>query len=131
MKKVKQSKMNQRHLGLKCTHKLIHPEYVLFADEVGSNTNKKENRNYGGEKRLAKRGSTPKKICFSSDAHWTLLGLTDANGLPVMRGILFKGGTLTPEEYSAVISFQILLNLKMILLPTLVQVKDFLDHQDV
>ena len=25
--------------GLQCTHKLIHPEYVLFVDEVGSNTN--------------------------------------------------------------------------------------------
>ena len=85
-------------IGLECTHKLIHPEYVLFADEVGCNTNQKDDGNYGGEKRLTKRGSTPKQMCSSSDAHWTLLGFTDATGQPVMCGIIFKGDSLTPEE---------------------------------
>ena len=97
-KKGETVKDESEAFGLKCTHKLIHPEYVLFADEVGSNTNQKEDGNYGGDKRLAKRGSTPKQMCSSSDAHWTLLGFTDANGQPVMCGIIFKADTLTAEE---------------------------------
>ena len=48
---------------------------------------------------MTKRRSTPKQImCSSSDAHWTLLGFTDANGQPVICGIIFKGDTLIPEE---------------------------------
>ena len=42
-------------IGLECTHKLIHPEYVLFADEVGCNTNQKDDGNYGGEKTIDKK----------------------------------------------------------------------------
>ena len=37
-------------------------------------------------------------MCSSSDAHWTLLGFTDATGQPVICGIIFKGESLTPEE---------------------------------
>ena len=37
-----------------CTFKIIHPEYVLFANDVGSNTNQKVDKSYVGEKRLAK-----------------------------------------------------------------------------
>ena len=37
-------------IELKFTHKLIHSEYFLFADEVGCNTNQNDDGNYGGEK---------------------------------------------------------------------------------
>ena len=87
-----------KEIRVECTHILIHPEYVLFADEVGCNTNQKDDGKYGGEKRLTKRGSSPKQMCSSSDAHWTLFEFTDATGQPVMCRIIFKGESLTPEE---------------------------------
>ena len=34
---VEVDKDESEEIGLKCTHKLIHPEYVLFLDEVGCN----------------------------------------------------------------------------------------------
>ena len=68
-KKGETVKDESEAFGLKCTHKLIHPEYVMFVDEVGSNTNQKQDRNYGDEKRLARIGLTPKQMCSLSDAH--------------------------------------------------------------
>ena len=43
-KKGETVKDDSEAFGLNCTHKLIHPEYVLFVDEVGSNTNKKRQK---------------------------------------------------------------------------------------
>ena len=54
-------------IGPKHTHKLT--RHILFADQFGYNTDQNDNGNYGGEKQLAKRGSAPKQMCSSSDAH--------------------------------------------------------------
>ena len=35
--------------GRKCTHHLTHPEYVIFVDEVGTNTNMAKYGNKGEE----------------------------------------------------------------------------------
>ena len=80
MKKGKIVKDELEDFQLQCTHKLIHPEYEWFANKVDGNTNKKEDRSYGDEQRLAKRGSKPKQIYSPSDTHWSLLGLTYCNG---------------------------------------------------
>ena len=34
--------------GLPLTHELIHPDYVLFVDEVGNNTNMRDDGQIGG-----------------------------------------------------------------------------------
>ena len=38
--------------GFPVTHKLIHPNFVIHADEVGNNTNQRDDDNVGGERRL-------------------------------------------------------------------------------
>mmetsp|Transcript_25354 Transcript_25354/g.42136 ORF Transcript_25354/g.42136 Transcript_25354/m.42136 type:complete len:154 (+) Transcript_25354:120-581(+) len=37
-------------VGEKVTHDVKHPDYMLFVDEVGNNTNMKDDGNVGGEK---------------------------------------------------------------------------------
>ena len=39
-------------LGMKVTHQVKHPEYMLFVDEVGNNTNMKDDGKVGGERML-------------------------------------------------------------------------------
>ena len=36
-------------LGMKATHLVKHSEYMLFVDEVGNNTNMKDDGKFGGE----------------------------------------------------------------------------------
>jgi hypothetical protein len=85
-------------LGLPCDTKIIHPEYLLFFDETGCNTNQKKDGHYGGEKLVCARGMTPKQICSSRDKHFTVLGLTAATGEPVLCVVIFasekKGGVV-------------------------------------
>jgi len=45
--------------GRKCTHQLTHPKYVVFMDEVGSNTNMTKDGNKGVEKLACERGTNP------------------------------------------------------------------------
>jgi hypothetical protein len=78
-----------RPLGLATDIKLIHPEYFLFFDETGCNTNQKKDGHYGGQKFGCGRGMTPKQICSTRDRHFTVLGVTAATGDPVLCVVIF------------------------------------------
>jgi hypothetical protein len=65
-----------------------HPDYVLFVDEVGNNTNQKKYGHIGGGKYLCERGTTPKAICSTKDAHFT-----------VSCGVEFAGGRQNAQRY--------------------------------
>jgi hypothetical protein len=78
-----------RPLGLPCNQKLIHPEFFLFFDETGCNTNQKKDGHYGGQKFACGRGMTPKQICATRDRHFTVLGLTAASGDSVLCVVIF------------------------------------------
>ena len=43
-------------LGMKVTHQVKHPEYILFVDEVGNNTNMKDDGKVGGERLIKEKG---------------------------------------------------------------------------
>ena len=47
-------------LGMKFTHQVKHPEYMLFVDEVGNNTNMKYDGKVGVEKWLKEKGQRAK-----------------------------------------------------------------------
>jgi hypothetical protein len=83
------TQLDGKPLGLPCDTKIIHPEYLLFFDETGCNTNQKKDGHYGGEKFVCARGMTPKQICSSRDKHFTVLGLTAATGDPVLCVVIF------------------------------------------
>jgi hypothetical protein len=76
-------------LGLKCDTKLTHPQFVLFFDETGCNTNQKKDGHNGGEKYVCGRGTTPKQIVSTRDKHFTVLGVTAATGEPVLCVVIY------------------------------------------
>ena len=71
-------------LGMKVTHRVKHPEYMLFVDKVGNNTNMKYDGNVGRERLLKKKHQRAKITAATSDAQFTVLGFTAATGEPVM-----------------------------------------------
>ena len=78
-------------LGLKTPYELVHPEYVLFADECGANTNVKDSGHVGGQlfvlpvedKEYGKLGST-------TDINFTVIVFQAATGDPVLCAIILK-----------------------------------------
>jgi hypothetical protein len=68
-----------------------HPEYLLFVDETGCNTNQKEDKYVGGEQFiLPKLESAGGVIGAATDIHFTVLCFTSATGDPVMCAVILK-----------------------------------------
>jgi hypothetical protein len=53
-------------LGHRVDTELIHPQYLIFFDKTGCNTNQKKDGNFCGEKFVCKRGTTPKQKGFDN-----------------------------------------------------------------
>jgi len=53
--------------SLPVCHQFIHLNWVLFMDEMGINTNQKEDRHNGGEKYMCPLGTTPKITCTTNN----------------------------------------------------------------
>jgi hypothetical protein len=83
--------------GQQETHLLIHPEYVIFVDEVGCNTSQEGDGARGGEKKIIVRGTVAKETVTTNNNHFTVLGFTAATGEPVMCAIIVSGKTMKPE----------------------------------
>ena len=77
-------------LGNKIRHKMKHPEYLLFADEVGSNTNGEKDKTVS-EKRLCHKEDRPHQVSSSSDHHYTSLGFTNRLGQTVCCFVVLAG----------------------------------------
>ena len=67
-------------------------------DDVGNNTNMKDDGNVGGEKLLKKKASKARVMAATNDAHFTVLGFTSGTGAPVMCEIIFATHEVTPEQ---------------------------------
>ena len=83
-------------LEMKATHRMNHPEYMIFVDEAVNNTNMKDYEKVGGKRLLKEKGQKAKITAAISNAHLTVLGFTGATGEPVMCTIMFPGNELTP-----------------------------------
>jgi hypothetical protein len=83
--------------GEKVSKIVKHADYLLFVDEVGNNTNMKEDGRIGGERLLKARGQTAEVTAATSDAHFTVLGFTAGTGEPVMCAIIFAASEMTQE----------------------------------
>jgi hypothetical protein len=71
------------------TLKILHPDYILFADETWYNTNQKKDGHYGGRKYIVERGIIPKEMVSTRARHFTVMGFTFASGLPVLCVVMF------------------------------------------
>ena len=84
--------------GRKGQYKLTHPEYLLFVDEVGSNTNMSRDENKGGERLVCERGSVSRQQASTSDAHFTVLRFINVLSQPVLCGIIIGGASFSPDQ---------------------------------
>ena len=80
-------------LGVKSEFELIHPELLLFVDEVGSNTCQTKDGQVGGETYLCNVDGRPQQKAATMDCRFTTLGFTAATGEPVMYAVIFEGKT--------------------------------------
>ena len=76
--------------GQPVTIKITHPEWILFADETGCNTNMKKDANYGGSKYIVPCGTCPKKHAATSDHCFTLFPMICATGANVINVFIFN-----------------------------------------
>jgi hypothetical protein len=65
-------------IGLKSKYKLIHPELVVFVDEVESNTSQMKDSQVGGETYLCTADGCPQQRTATKDAQFTVLGFATA-----------------------------------------------------
>jgi hypothetical protein len=73
---------------------LDYPEYELFVDEVGINTNQKDGGNRNQRRVIALCNSEPaNEECATSDIRATIMSYTAATGEPVMCVIILQGET--------------------------------------
>jgi len=78
--------------GLPTKYRLIHPEYVLFVDETGCNTNQLNDGRVGGElfilPKLDSECGAPTGA--TTDLHYTVLPFVSGTGEAVLCAIIFK-----------------------------------------
>lgn len=77
--------------GQKCTIKITHPEYCLVGDEVGSNTSQKGDGHVGGKKYVCQKNCVPRRTASKRDKKFTVIGLTNLRGEPVMCVVIIEG----------------------------------------
>jgi hypothetical protein len=82
--------------GLKKQYFLLHPNKVIFVNEVGNNTRQPNDRNIGGEKFICTAGGRPQQQANMKDAHFTILGFTSETGQPLLCSIIFACKELEP-----------------------------------
>ena len=76
------SQNNDSKLGKKTKYRVVHPHYLFFVDEVGSNKNSEKDKS-PKEKRFCHCDGRPQQFSSSSDHHYITLPFTNGLGEPV------------------------------------------------
>ena len=76
--------------GLKQDIRVIHPSYILFADESGFSTSQKKDGHVGGQKFVVESGTVPQIVASTADHKFTLLPFTSASGEAICCIIIFQ-----------------------------------------
>jgi hypothetical protein len=77
--------------GRPTKYRMLKPERCLFVDEVGCNTNQKDDGHVGGEKFVLARDQTESGcIGTNTDIHFTVLAFTAGTGEAVMCALILK-----------------------------------------
>ena len=95
-------------LGRKCKYCLTRPEYLLYVDEVGRNTNMINDKNNGGERLACERRTVSRQHASTIDVYFTVLGFTNASGQSILCGIIIGGHKLTAYH---VLGFDVIVGL--------------------
>jgi hypothetical protein len=76
--------------GLPTDVDLICPDYLLFVDECGSNTDMQKDKQQGKQRVIAEKGFRGTKEAITTDLHYTVMGFTAATGEAVLCVVIFK-----------------------------------------
>ncbi len=76
--------------GLAQEFQVEHPDYILFADESGCQTNQKQDGNVGNRKYIVEQDTRPQVICSTADHRFTILPFTSGSGEAVCCVIIFQ-----------------------------------------
>jgi len=89
----------QYDAGLPTKFKLTHPEFLLFVDETGCNTNQLNDGKVGGELYLMQKncGNAAAPAGATTDLHFTVLPFISGTGDPVLCAIIFKSDLHTSQ----------------------------------
>jgi len=87
----------EQAFGCKSEYELIHPDHLIFVDEVGSNTSQAKDGQVGGQTYLCSVDGRPQNRAATKDAHFTVLGFTAANGEPLLCAIIFAAKSMKRE----------------------------------
>jgi hypothetical protein len=82
--------VEEEHLafGRKTKYQMIHPNYLVFVDEVGDNTSQKDDENIAGTKYVVSRKNRALMRAAHNDCHFTKLGFSLADGRPILCVII-------------------------------------------
>jgi hypothetical protein len=84
--------------GKKCTIELTYPEWLLFGDEVETDTAQDGDGHIGGQTYLSYGGRKIELTSSKASGRFTLMGLTAASGDPVMCIVIMAGKELGIAE---------------------------------
>ena len=73
------SKDSNNKYGRKCNIKLTKPNYILFGEKTGCNTNQTSDGNFSGEKFVCGRGQVRRKSLLATDHQFTFFSITVTN----------------------------------------------------
>ncbi len=90
---------SEESAGHKCKIKLTHPEWLLFGDEVGTDTAQDEDGHIGGQTYLSYCGRKIELTSSKASGRFTLMGLTAASGDPVMCIVIMAGMELGIDQF--------------------------------
>ena len=77
--------------GCKVYHKILRPDLCFCGDEVGGNISMKGDGYVGGEKVLTEKGTIGQRKTSNRSRKFTLIGLTNFSGEPVMCLLILEG----------------------------------------
>ena len=69
--------------------KIDYPNYLMFADKTGCNTNMKKDSHDAGRTYLCQPGLVPQTMCCTNEHRFTVLPFTSASGEAVCCVIIF------------------------------------------
>ena len=84
--------------GLRCTMKLIRPDWLIFGDEVGTDTCQESDGHIGGQTYLQFAGQKISLTSSKASGRFTVIGLTAATGEPVMCVVVMASRELGIAE---------------------------------
>ena len=86
--------------GLPTQYKLTFPDMFIMVDEVGCNTNQKDDGTVGGERFVMPTDGTGRDLRgATTDMHFTCLGFTTAAGKPLMCAVIMKAKGPIPVSW--------------------------------